>query len=165
MPKKRSTTKRPAKSMTPYLTVHDAAAAIEFYKAAFSAREVARTDEPETGRINNAELKVCGGSLYICDEFPEFGILSPLSAAGAGSMLDLRVGDVDALWQKALDAGALEVSPIGNVPWGGRSGKLVDPFGHYWSISGEAVTQDSAGDVADLMPVSCAHVEAIAAAV
>ncbi len=139
--------KKPAPSLTPYLTVRGAASAIEFYTAAFDAKEVVRSNIAGTDLIQHAELKIGRASIYLCDEFVEAGILSPLSLGGSATMLHFQVDDADALWDAAVNAGALEISPLVEVPWGNHYGKLVDPFGHYWSISGNSVrTADHVGD-------------------
>lgn len=168
MAKKRAPAKKPAKSMTPYLTIKGAAAAIEFYKAAFGATEVSRDIVPGTETIQHAELKICGASIFVCDEFPEFGIFSPLSTGASSSMIDLCVNDAEKVWTKALEAGAVIVAARRNVPWGGSSGKLVDPFGHYWSVSGAEIevenqTKDEA-PVEVTVPVQCVHTDTVPAA-
>ena len=164
MAKKRSSAKQKTEQMTPYLTVTNAAAAIEFYKSAFDASEVVRHTVPGTDLIEYAELKICGSSIIVCDEFPELGIWSPLSTGRTSSMLDLRVKETEALWLSALGAGATEIVAMRNVPWGGASGKLVDPFGHYWAISGEAIEVEAEVEAEFVVPVPCASEEAIVAA-
>lgn len=165
MTKKRTASKKPTTSITPYLTVRGAASAIEFYKSAFGAKEIARIDVPETKFVQHAELKLAGATLYLCDELPESGILSPLSIGGSATMLDLRVEDADDFWLNALTAGAVEVLPLNNMPWGDRSGKLVDPFGHYWSVSGKAVQSECEADLASTVPAKHVDEEAYSAAV
>lgn len=123
------------RTLTPYLTVGDAAAAIDFYKAAFDAREQARVTAEDGRRILHAELKIGNSILLIADELPEAGILSPLSLGGSATLMQLYVGDAEALWQQALAAGAVEVLPLAETYWGDMAGKLMDPFGHYWSVA------------------------------
>ena len=123
------------RTVTPYLTVRGAAAAIEFYKAAFGAEERGRIHALDGLTILHAELKIGSSSVFVMDECLDLGILSPTSLGGSPTMMQLYVADVDELWQKALAAGALEVLPLAFAYWGDRCGKLVDPFGHYWSIA------------------------------
>lgn len=150
MTTKRSASKKRTASLTPYITVRSAASAIAFYKAAFGAKEVSRSNVTGTDVIQHAELTICRTSIYLCDEFPDAGILSPLSFGGSSTMLHLNVEDANKLWAAAVEAGAVEVSPLVEVPWGGVCGKIVDPFGHYWSIASDKVqTEDDVfGDVA-----------------
>ena len=137
MTKKRSTPRKPATSLTPYLTVRGAEMAIAFYKEAFDAKEVDRHNAPESDLIQHAELSIGRTKIYLCDEFVDAGILSPQSLGGSSTMLHLNVADATKVWDAAIAAGAFEVSPLVEVPWGGICGKLVDPFGHYWSIGSE----------------------------
>ena len=153
MPTKRASSKKIKQSLTAYLTVRGAASAIAFYKAAFGAKEITRSNVTGTDLIQHAELEICGSRIFLCDEFPEAGILSPLSLGGSASMLHLDVDDATSVWSDAEKAGAYEVSPLVEVPWGGICGKLVDPFGHYWSVASEAATskqEDVFGDVAHI---------------
>ena len=92
---------------------------------------------PETDLIQHAELTICRTKIYLCDEFVDVGILAPQSLGGSSTMLHLNVADAAKVWTAAINAGAIEVSPLAEVSWGGVCGKLVDPFGHYWSIASE----------------------------
>ncbi|MEM7225619.1 MAG: VOC family protein [Pseudomonadota bacterium] len=123
------------RTVTPYLTVRGAAAAMEFYKAAFGAEEKGRIYALDGQTILHAELKIGTSTVLVMDECPDYGILSPTSLGGSPTMMQLYVADVDALWEQALAAGAHEVLPLGFAYWGDRCGKLVDPFGHFWSIA------------------------------
>jgi PhnB protein len=71
----------------------------------------------------------------LADEFPDLGVLSPLSIGGTATVLHLVVDDVDALWQRAVDAGAEIRQPLGEAFWGERYGQIVDPFGHRWGLA------------------------------
>jgi PhnB protein len=71
----------------------------------------------------------------LADEFPELGVLSPLAIGGTATVLHLRVDDVDAVWQRAVDAGAEVRQPLADVFWGERYGQIVDPFGHRWGLA------------------------------
>ncbi len=121
-------------TVTPYLCVDDAAAAIEFYKTAFGATETARLPDSK-GKIGHAEINIDGASIYISDEYPEIGVLSPRSIGGSPVLLVLNVPDVDALFNRAVSAGAQVDRPLADAFDGAmRNGKLIDPFGHRWMI-------------------------------
>lgn len=118
----------------PYLSVKDASRAIEFYKTAFGAVEVMRFADPK-GRIGHAELKIGDGVLYLADEFPDMGVLSPDSLGGSPVTIHLYVKDVDKVAQSATAAGAKILRPVEDQFYGDRGGKLQDPFGHIWWIA------------------------------
>jgi PhnB protein len=120
-------------SITPYMTVRDAARAIEFYKQAFGATEKGVMKGPD-GKVMHAEL-VIGDSIFMLgDEMPEYGSLSPLSTGGAGMGLHIYLEDVDTAFDRAVKAGATVEMPVADMFWGDRYCKLADPFGHKWSI-------------------------------
>jgi PhnB protein len=121
-------------TLTPFLTVRDAARAIEFYKAAFGATERGVMKGPD-GKIMHAELKIGDSIIMLSDEFPEFGALSPLTSGGSGMGLHIYVDGVDAAFDRAVKAGAEVEMPVMDQFWGDRYGKLKDPFGHKWSIA------------------------------
>ena len=120
-------------SVTPYLVVDDAKAAIDFYKRAFGAEEKFRL--PMGDKIGHAELKIGDSFIMLADEFPAQGHLSPKSRGGTTVSLHLYVEDVDSKFQKAVEAGATESRPVENQFWGDRMGTLTDPFGHVWSLA------------------------------
>jgi uncharacterized glyoxalase superfamily protein PhnB len=121
-------------TLTPHVRVRGGADAIEFYKKAFGAEEVMRMPGPD-GKLMHAELKIGGATLMLCDEFPDWGALSPLSLNGTAVTLHLYVEDADAAFERAVAAGATVTMPLQNQFWGDRYGKVVDPFGHEWSIA------------------------------
>lgn len=118
-------------SATPYLTVHDAARAIEFYAAAFGATASDRYDDG--GRIGHVSLAIGDATVYVSDEYPEVGAVSPQRLGGATSAVVLSVDDAEAAYAAAVAAGATADRPVRDDV-GGRSGWLVDPFGHRWNI-------------------------------
>lgn len=120
-------------SITPYLVVDDAKAAIEFYTRAFGAKEKFRL--PMGDRIGHAELEIGDSVVMLADEFPDMGHLGPNSRGGTTVSLLHYVEDVDSAFQKAIDAGATEKRPLENQFWGDRMGTLADPFGHVWSLA------------------------------
>ena len=120
-------------SVTPYLVVDDAAAAIDFYTRAFGATEVMRM--PMGERIGHAEIKIGDSHVMLADEFPDQDHLGPKSRGGPTSSLMVYVEDVDSAFRRALDAGATEKRPVEDQFWGDRMGTLTDPFGHMWSLA------------------------------
>lgn len=130
-------------TVTPYLSVRGAAEAIDFYKKAFGATEEYRLNQPD-GRIGHATINIAGARIYLADEFPEAGFRSPESLGGSPVVIHLDVPDVDALGQRAAQAGATVVRPVADQFYGDRSGQFRDPFGHTWTLSThkEAVSPD-----------------------
>ncbi|MDB5697712.1 MAG: hypothetical protein JWN69_516 [Alphaproteobacteria bacterium] len=120
-------------SVTPYLIVDDAAAAIAFYREAFGATEVLRL--PMGDRIGHAEVKIGDSQVMLSDEWPHMGMLGPVKRGGTSVSLSLYVTDVDLAFARALAAGAREERPVQNQFYGDRIGTLVDPFGHRWSLA------------------------------
>jgi len=121
-------------TLTPYMTVRDAARAIEFYKQAFGAEEKGVMKGPD-GKVMHAELRIGDSIVMLADEFPEFGSLSPQSTGGTGMGLHIYSEDVDSAFDRAVKAGGKVEMPVADMFWGDRYGKLVDPFGHKWSIA------------------------------
>ena len=118
-------------SLTPMLSVRNGARAVEFYKAAFGALEVYRIDDP-TGAVVS-RLSVNGAEFWLSDESPEQDNFSPESLGGGSARMILTVPDPDAMFGKALAAGAREVFAV-EEGHGWRLGRVVDPFGHHWEI-------------------------------
>jgi PhnB protein len=121
-------------SITPHIVVREALAAGEWYGRALGAEERSRVPLPG-GKVMVLEMRFGDSSVMVADEFPDFGILSPLSIGDSAVVLHLFTADADALWQRALDAGAEVVHPLGDQFWGDRQGQLRDPFGHKWNIA------------------------------
>ena len=122
-------------NITPHLTVSDGVCAIAFYKKAFNAEEKYRMETPDKDKIMHAELQIGNSIIYLNDEFPEAGVLSPKNLNGSPVTLHLQVDDADVWFIRALDAGAELIKDLENTFWGDRYGKVLDPFGHHWSIS------------------------------
>jgi PhnB protein len=120
----------------PYLSVHGAAAAIEFYKRAFGATEVMRMAGPD-GRVGHAEIKIGSALLMLADEHPEMDFRSPKSLGIARSPvgIHLYVDDVDAVYKRALEAGATSIREPADQFYGDRNAQLQDPSGHVWYLS------------------------------
>jgi PhnB protein len=121
-------------SLTPYLAVDGAADAIAFYKHAFGAVELMRVPHAD-GRIDHAEIQIGDSRLMLADEFSEMNFRGPKALGGASVNLMLYVDDVDAVFARAIEAGATVVRPVQNQFYGDRLGALLDPFGHSWSIA------------------------------
>ena len=121
-------------SITPYLFVRSAASAIDFYKNAFGATEIVRMVGPN-GKIMHAELRIGDSIVMLADENPPTGVMSPQTVGGFSVGLHLYVENVDAVIQKAVENGAKALRPIRNQFYGDRSGSLLDPFGHMWSVA------------------------------
>lgn len=120
-------------SVTAYLTVDDAAAAIDFYKTAFGAEEVMRM--PMGDKIGHADIVIGDSHIMLSDEFPDMDKLGPKARGGATSSLMIYVENADAAFDKAIAAGATAVRPVEDQFYGDRSGWVKDPFGHEWTLS------------------------------
>lgn len=119
---------------TPYLILRDGARAIEFYKRAFGAKELMRMPGPD-GRIMHAEIQIGDSRIMLADESPENGSPSPQTLKGTAVGIFLYVEDVDAVFKRAVAAGARELMPVADMFWGDRFGKISDPFGHQWQLA------------------------------
>jgi PhnB protein len=122
-------------TITPHLVVKGATQAIEFYKKAFGAEELVRMPGPDGKSIMHAQLRIGDSSLFLVDEMPEMGCRGPVIGSGSPVTIHLYVEDVDAVFSAALAAGAEQRMPPEDMFWGDRWGKLVDPFGHEWSVA------------------------------
>ncbi|MFL5638572.1 MAG: VOC family protein [Gemmatimonadaceae bacterium] len=118
-------------SIAPMLSVRRGAQAVEFYKSAFGAVEVFRIESPDGAVV--CRLSVEGAEFWVSDESPEHGNYSPESLNGATTRMILTVPDPDAMFAKAIAAGAREVVPV-KEDYGWRLGRVADPFGHHWEI-------------------------------
>ena len=120
-------------TVTPHLVCAGAAEAIEFYKKAFGAVEIARLPGPQ-GKLMHAMIRIGDSVVMLVDEFPEMGGLSPKSLKGSPVTIHLYVENADATFERAVKAGAKITMPVADQFWGDRYGQLVDPFGHHWSV-------------------------------
>lgn len=117
----------------PYLRVKDAAAAIDYYKAAFGVTEKFRLVEP-SGRIGHAELDFGGTTIMLSEEYPEFGILGPASIGGTSVTIHLHVDNADTALAHAVSLGGTMLRPPSDAFYGERGGTMRDPFGHEWML-------------------------------
>jgi PhnB protein len=121
-------------TITVHLVCRDAARAAAWYVQALGADERGRVPVPD-GRFMQIELRFGDSTVMIADEFPEMGVVSPLSVGGVYSTLSIHTDDVDALWQSAVEAGAEVLQPLQDMFWGDRHGEIIDPFGHKWALA------------------------------
>jgi PhnB protein len=119
--------------ITPYLTVNRASEAIEFYKKAFGATEVMRFEQD--GILGHAEIQIADCRIMLGEEMPQWGNKSPLTLGGSPAGLHIYVKDVDQAFAQAVKAGARAEHPVSDMFYGDRSGNLVDPFGHRWTLA------------------------------
>ncbi len=122
------------RSVTPHLVCDGASAAIDFYKKAFGATEVARMAGPD-GRLMHGQIMIGDSAVMLVDENRQFGMLGPKTLKGTPVTLHLYVDDVDAFFAHAVAAGAKVTMPPADMFWGDRYGVVEDPFGHHWSIA------------------------------
>ncbi len=124
--------------VTPYLVVDGADAAIKFYGDVFGATERMRMggapDDP-ADKVGHAELQIGDGLIMLADEFPDMGAVGPKTIGGSPVSISVYVDDVDAVFARALAAGATELRPVENQFYGDRQGHFEDPFGHRWSVA------------------------------
>jgi PhnB protein len=121
-------------NVTPYLFVRSAASAIDFYKNIFGATEIMRMPG-SNGKIMHAELRIGDSIIMLADENPQTGVMSPQTIGGFSVGMHLYVESVDQVIQKAVESGAKLLRPIKNQFYGDRSGTVLDPFGHMWSVA------------------------------
>jgi PhnB protein len=121
-------------SVTPYLTLNDAARALDFYKRAFGAQEIMRMEAPG-GKIGHAEIKIGDSIIMLADEMPGSGCQSPQTLGGTTNGIFLYVDNVDSVYSQAVSAGAQAEAQPADMFWGDRYGRLKDPFGHSWSLA------------------------------
>jgi len=121
-------------TITPHLVVNGVAEAIAWYTQAFGAHELLRHAAPDGEAIMHSELLLGDSRFFVVDEFPG-AVQSPRSLGGTPVTLHLYVDDVDAVFDRAVAAGAEVLLPVEDQFWGDRYGMLRDPFGHRWSIA------------------------------
>jgi PhnB protein len=114
------------------LTVRNAGAAVEFYGNAFAAIEEERFTAPTGHTV--VRMSIGGASFFVVDENPEAFNLSPESLSGTSVRINLMVEDPDACAARAIAAGATELFPVADQPYGLRQGRVADPYGHHWLI-------------------------------
>lgn len=121
-------------TVTPHLVCAGAAEAIDFYKKAFSAKEVSRMPGPD-GKLMHAQITIGDSALMLTDEAPQWKSFGPLHLKGTSVTIHLYVPDVDASYKQAIAAGATSRMEPADMFWGDRYAQVSDPFGHQWSIA------------------------------
>ena len=119
-------------SVTPSLTVRDAAAALDFYTRALGAEVLFSMPEP-SGKVMHAEFTIGDSRMMISDEYPDYGAYAP--EVGKGGLFMIYVPDVDDAFAKAVAAGATPLQEPTDMFWGDRSGKISDPYGYRWTLA------------------------------
>lgn len=135
MPKKVAPVPKGYRTITPSLIVRGADDALNFYADVFGAEVLSRMYADDGLTVLNAEIKIGNSLVVLSDELPVFGLYSPLAYGGAGVAQHIYSADVDDIWQRATDAGCAIIVALADTPYGERYGKLIDPFGHVWSMS------------------------------
>jgi len=121
-------------TITPHLICAGAADAIDFYKKAFNAVEAGRLPGPN-GKLMHAMIRIEGSPVMLVDEMPEWCAQGPKTLKGSSVTIHIYVADADAVFNRAIAAGATVIMPLADMFWGDRYGKLEDPFGHHWSVA------------------------------
>lgn len=147
-----TTTPDGQQTVSAYISCRGAAEAIAFYTEVFGAVEVGqRYVDQSDGRIGHAEFRLGTTTMMIADEYPEVGSVSPLSLGGSPVSFSLLVDDVDAVWAKAIEAGATPQRPPADQPYGMRACWLLDPWGHRWTVQSPLGRPAEAFDGFDLV--------------
>ena len=122
-------------SVTPHLVVDNTVKALDFYRTALNATELLRLPIPgDTQKIAHAEIRIGDSQVMLSDEYPSMDALSPKSLGGTPASFMIYVDDVDRAFDQAVKAGAKPLRPVENQFWGDRTGTVVDPFGHKWTL-------------------------------
>jgi PhnB protein len=146
-------------TLIPHIVVSNAAAAIDFYKAAFGAVELARHADPNSNKLMHAALQINGGVIMLNDDFCSSMNEKSQTAEALGGCpitIHLQVEDAEDAWVKALAAGAKVKFPLADQFWGDRYGQLRDPFGIYWSI-GQTIAKLTPEEIAEGARTAFAH--------
>ena len=129
--------------LSPFLAVRDVDAAVDFYREAFGAVEIAERIHAPDGNVV-AQLEIGGHSIGLATERPDLQTPSPETVGGTTVRLSLHVDDPDAAAERAIAAGAWEMFPVADQPYGMRQGRVVDPFGHHWLLGRPLREEESA---------------------
>jgi len=118
-------------TVTAYLIVHDADAALDYYKRAFGAKELMRMQD-KSGVVHHSEIQLGNSRVGVADEHPKLGALSPKTVGGTPVRLMVYVPNVDATIKRAVTMGAKLYRKVADQFYGDRNGGIIDPFGHEW---------------------------------
>jgi len=127
----------------PMLVCRDAAAELEFCKATFDAVELVRRPGPD-GSVAHAALTIGGAMIMIEGEWPGLASRAPQLDASSPVVIYVYVEDVDKVIGRAVAAGATILTPVKDQFWGDRTGRIIDPSGHVWTISSRIEETSSA---------------------
>jgi len=146
------------RSVTPQLVVRGAEAAIAFYQEVFGAQVVKRLYAEDGVTLLHGEIRIGNSLLRLCDEMPAYGILSPLSFGTSASCQHVYLAEADAVWERAVAAGAIVLMAYEDTDWGERFGRFVDPFGHIWSVarrisSPKPISRETLGEASPLQAI------------
>ena len=122
-------------SITAHLVVRNASEAADWYTSVFHAAEHGHRLQLPDGRMMHIELRVGDCQFMIADEFPEWGILSPLGIGGTAVALEIKFEDARPVWDRAVAGGASVKQPLAEMFWGDLHGQITDPYGHRWNIA------------------------------
>jgi uncharacterized glyoxalase superfamily protein PhnB len=122
-------------SVTPHMIVRDVNKALAFYQSVFGAETEEIHYMPDGKTVMHAKMRIGDSRLLLAEESPQWGSLSPLTLGNSPIGLHIYVKDVDATFNVAVKAGAKPAMPPADMFWGDRFGKVIDPFGHHWSIA------------------------------
>ncbi len=140
LPDRKATTMNAAPQiLTPYITVHDGAAALDWYVAGLGATETVRY-VGDDGRLGHAEFTVHGANVMLSDAYPEIGVVAATSYEGSSCALHVAVADCDAAHALAVGHGATSLMAPTDQPHGARTATFMDPFGHRWMLSQQRTT-------------------------
>ena len=131
--------------VTPYLTFHDCAAAVRFYTEVFGSVETEEQYTDVDGRIAHATIRVGGATLFVSDEYPDYGAHSPRDLGGSPVALHSQVADADAVAARMVAAGGTTLRGVEDQADGERRGTFLDPFGYRWMIGQRPKTERADG--------------------
>jgi len=120
-------------TLTCHLVTRDPGAAAAWYGSVLGAVETGRITLPG-GQVLTVELRFGDSTLAIADEFPDIGVVSPRTLGGTYGAVHVAAEDAEAVWDRALQAGATVFEPLHDAFWGERTGQFIDPFGHRWAV-------------------------------
>lgn len=122
-------------SVTPHMIIRDVQKALAYYQSAFGAETEEVHYMPDGKTVMHAKMRIGDSRVLMAEENPQYGCLSPLSLGNSPIGLHVYVKDVDATFNQAIAAGAKSAMPPADMFWGDRYCKVIDPFGHHWSIA------------------------------
>lgn len=130
------------RSVNPHLVCTPCVDAIDFYVRAFGAEEVVPRMTGPDGSIGHAQIRIGDTIVMLADEWPDGPVQSPTTLGGTSAAMFVYTDDVDAMWERAIAAGAEEVFPLEVQFYGEKGGRIRDPFGHTWGLSQQVEVVD-----------------------